>query len=170
MKASEFKHLVLPLSPRLYRLAFRLLSNREEAEDVVQETYLKLWGMRNQLGTYRSVEALAVSITRNLCIDLLRKRKREQEKASELIRPAGTEPDALDGMIRNEQQANLLELINELPEPQRTLVHMRHLEDYPYEDIARIMDMNVNAIRVSISRARMQLRQMMVNRYMTWKA
>ncbi|MFZ5939974.1 MAG: RNA polymerase sigma factor [Bacteroidota bacterium] len=170
MKSSEFKSIVMPLSSRLYRLAFRLLNSREEAEDAVQEVFLKLWGMRNQLGAYRSVEALAVSITRNRCIDVLRKRKRELEGKAEAGVPDRNEKDALEEMIRSEEQEGLLKLIDALPEPQRTLVQLRHMEGYPYEDIAKMMDMNVNAIRVSISRARAQLKEMVVNQYIPWKA
>ena len=75
MKSSEFKLLVMPYSSRLYRMAFRLMGNREEAEDMVQEVYVKLWGMRDELGKYNSIEALAIRITRNLCLDQLRRRK-----------------------------------------------------------------------------------------------
>ena len=79
MKSSEFKLLVMPYSDRLYRMAFRLMGNREEAEDVVQEVYLKLWGMREELPGYNSIEALSIRITRNLCLDYLRRRKTNQE-------------------------------------------------------------------------------------------
>jgi RNA polymerase sigma factor (sigma-70 family) len=86
MKSSEFKLLVMPYSSRLYRMAFRLMSSREEAEDMVQEVYVKLWGMRNDWNRYNSIEALAVRITRNLCLDQLRRRKVNQDamKAEQL--------------------------------------------------------------------------------------
>ena len=77
MKSSEFKLLVMPYSSRLYRMAFRLMNSREEAEDIVQEVYVKLWGMRNELNKYNSIEALCVRITRNLCLDHLRQKKSE---------------------------------------------------------------------------------------------
>ncbi len=66
MKSSEFKLLVMPHSTRLYRMAFRLMGSREEAEDIVQEVYVKLWGMRRELPNYNSIEALCIRITRNL--------------------------------------------------------------------------------------------------------
>ena len=58
MKSSEFKLLVMPYSSRLYRMAYRLMNSREEAEDIVQEVYVKLWGMRSELPNYKSIEAL----------------------------------------------------------------------------------------------------------------
>ncbi len=169
MKSSEFKQIVMPLSTRLFRLANRLLNNREEAEDVVQETFLKLWGMRQQLGNYRSIEALAVSIVKNLSIDLLRKHKRELEKKKEFGIDQVSPANVLNEMILAERNEGLLKMIGNLPEPQRTLLQMRHLEGFSYEEISEKMEMNVNAIRVSISRARMQLREMMVKNFETWK-
>src|SRR6056297_3347203 len=87
MRSSEFKILVLPFSSRLYKLAYSLLGNREEAEDAVQEVYLKLWKMRDDLEKYKSIEALCVQVTRNRCLDQLRRRKLEraakQEKKQE---------------------------------------------------------------------------------------
>ena len=91
MKSSEFKFLVMPYSERLYRMAFRLMGNREEAEDTVQEVYLKLWGMRNELIKYDSIEALSIRITRNLCLDHLRRRKTSQE-ALKIEKEKGDEP------------------------------------------------------------------------------
>ena len=67
--------MVMPYSSRLFRLAYRLMGNREEAEDIVQEVYLKLWGMRAELPGYNSIEALSIRITRNLCLDQLRRRE-----------------------------------------------------------------------------------------------
>jgi len=59
----------MPYSDRIYRMAYRLMGNREESEDIVQEVYLKLWALRNELDKYDSIEALSIRITRNLCLD-----------------------------------------------------------------------------------------------------
>lgn len=169
MRSSEFKMLILPFSSRLYRLAYSLLGNREEAEDAVQEVYLKLWKMRDDLGKYNSIEALCVQVTRNHCLDQLRRRKleraakKEDEQAREVdfINPS-------DEMIRKERSDILNHLINQLPEPQRSLVHFRHIEGKEYSEIEEIMDMKENAIRVSISRARKQLKEMLQKQYASW--
>ncbi len=171
MKSSEFKLLVMPYSSRLYRMAFRLMNNREEAEDIVQEVYVKLWGLRNELDKYKSIEALAIRITRNLCLDQLRRRKvnhdaikaeRNKEEAH-ILTPA-------DALHKKEDVELIHTLIAALPEPQRSLVHLRHLEEKEYEEIAEMVNMNVNAIRVSISRARKQMREMLEKQYSSWKA
>ena len=169
MRSSEFKILVLPFSSRLYRLAYSLLGNREEAEDAVQEVYMKLWKMQDDLEKYNSIEALCVQVTRNHCLDQLRRRKleravkeeEEQERRGEFSNPS-------DEMIRKERSEILNHLINQLPEPQRSLVHFRHIEGKEYSEIEEIMDMKENAIRVSISRARKQLKDMLQKQYASW--
>ena len=170
MKSSEFKSLVLPFSSRLYKLAFSLLDNREEAEDTVQEVYLKLWKMRDDLGKYNSPEALCVRITRNLCLDKLRRNKtgrqvREQERKTESNIEMSTPYTDLQS---KEQKEIMNKLINQLPEPQRSLVHFRHIEGKTYKEMEKIMDMNENAIRVSISRARKHLKEMLQKQYASW--
>ena len=168
MKSSEFKILLLPFSSRLYRLAYGLLGTREEAEDAVQEVYLKLWKMRSDLEKYNSIEALCVQVTRNHCLDQLRRRKleraakeEESEKREEFSNPS-------DEMIRKERTEILNHLINKLPEPQRSLVHFRHVDGKEYSEIAALMNMQENAIRVSISRARKQLKEMLQKQYASW--
>ena len=171
MKSSEFKLLVMPHSSRLYRMAFRLMSNREEAVDIVQEVYVKLWGMRKELNSYNSVEALAVRITRNLCLDNLRRRKVNQNamKAEQMKEEMHSVSPA-EQLEKKEEAEMIHTLIAALPEPQRSLVHLRHLEGKEYEEISEMVNMNVNAIRVSISRARKQMREMLEKQYSSWKA
>ena len=171
MKSSEFKLLVMPYSSRLYRMAFRLMSNREEAEDVVQEVYVKLWGMRNKLESYNSIEALAIRITRNLCLDHLRRKKVNQDAMkAEKMKEERHSVTPLEELEHKEKEALMHTLIAALPEPQRSLVHLRHLEEKEYDEIAEMVNMNVNAIRVSISRARKQMREMLEKQYSSWKA
>lgn len=171
MRSSEFKMLVMPYSERIYRMAYRFIGNREEAEDIVQEVYLKLWGLRKELDKYNSIEALSIRIARNLCLDKLRKRKTSQE-AMKLEQNKGEaySETPVDSLERKEEKEVVHSLIAALPEPQRSLVHLRHIEGKEYDEIAAMVNMNVNAIRVSISRARKQMREMLEKKYASWKA
>ena len=170
MKSSEFKLLVMPYSSRLYRMAFRLMNSRVEAEDIVQEVYIKLWGMRNSLKNYNSIEALSIRITRNLCLDHLRRKKVNHDALkAERLKAAGHTETPADKLEQKEEVEMIHTLIAALPEPQRSLVHLRHLEGKEYEEIAEMVNMNVNAIRVSISRARKQMREMLEKQYSSWK-
>jgi len=171
MKSSEFKLLVMPYSSRLYRMAFRLMGNREEAEDMVQEVYVKLWGMRDELEKYNSIEALAIRVARNLCLDQLRRRKVNLDAMkAERLKESSHSVSPAQELEKKEEAEMIHTLISALPEPQRSLVHLRHLEGKEYEEISQMVNMNVNAIRVSISRARKQMREMLEKNYSSWKA
>jgi len=170
MKSSEFKLLVMPYSSRLYRMAFRLMNSREEAEDIVQEVYVKLWGMRNEIEKYNSIEALSIRITRNLCLDHLRRRKVNHDAMKAEQYKESSYPETPSENLEKKENAELVhKLISALPEPQRSLVHLRHLEGKEYEEIAEMVNMNVNAIRVSISRARKQMRALVEKQYSSWR-
>ena len=162
----------MPYSDRIYRMAYRLMGNREESEDIVQEVYLKLWALRNELDKYDSIEALSIRITRNLCLDYLRRRKTNQNAMNSERNKwedfySETPEKSLE---RKEEKELVISLIAALPEPQRSLVHLRHIEEKEYDEIASMVNMNVNAIRVSISRARKQMREIVEKNYATWKA
>jgi RNA polymerase sigma-70 factor, ECF subfamily len=170
MKSTEFKLLVMPYSSRLYRMAFRLMNSREEAEDIVQEVYVKLWGLRGELSKYNSIEALSIRITRNLCLDHLRRRKVNHDAIkAEQMKPESYSETPSETLEKRENAELVHTLIAALPEPQRSLVHLRHLEGKEYEEIAEMVNMNVNAIRVSISRARKQMREMVEKKYSSWR-
>jgi len=164
MTQEEFKIEVFPLKNKLFRFAKRLLENTEEAEDMVQDVFIRLWNMRDKLGEYRSVEALAMVTTRNLCLDKLRTKKYSTEKIDTL-------KDEIEGVM-NEQNHDHSEIINKihqimksLPEQQRMVMQLRDIEGYDYNEIAAILDMNENAIRVNVSRARKKIREMITQQH-----
>ncbi|RYF63779.1 MAG: RNA polymerase subunit sigma-24, partial [Cytophagaceae bacterium] len=78
MDLHAFKQRILPVQGRLFRLAQLFLRNREEAEDTMQDVLLRLWTNRQQLDTYHSVEALAVQMTKNSCLDRLTAHARQK--------------------------------------------------------------------------------------------
>lgn len=75
MSGEEFSIYVRQTSRKLYAFAYRILRNKEEAEDVVQEVFIKLWHLGNKLDEYRCIDALATTMIRNHCIDLIRKKR-----------------------------------------------------------------------------------------------
>lgn len=168
MRSSEFKNLVIPLSSRLYRLAYGLLQSREEAEDAVQEVYVKLWKMRSDLSNYNSLEALSVSITRNICLDHLRREKVKRNIYQTEVKEDFDDRDPASEYEVKERAEKIHQLINQLPEPQRSLVYFRHIEGKDYNEISKMMDMTENNIRVQMSRARKKLREMLQKKYVSW--
>jgi len=164
METDDFKIKILPLKNRLFRIAFRLLNNYEEAEDALQEVMLKIWGKRHEIDKYPNMEAFAVTVTKNYCIDLLRKKKVKILEINEEIFEISS-----DNPEKGFEKTELFELINkaisELPELSKLAIQLREIEGYSTDEIAKIMDTTVGNVRVILSRARNQLRNILVNKY-----
>lgn len=161
MDIREFKIQVFPLKNKLFRLARRLLEDFEDAQDIVQEVFIKLWNLREKLDEYRSVEALAVVMTRNMCLDKLKTKKYTVENLDNLKeQPSELQPDTTD---LSEVVKRIHVIIKTLPEQQQTIVQLRDIEGYDFEEIAGILNMNENAVRVNLSRARKRIREILIN-------
>jgi RNA polymerase sigma factor (sigma-70 family) len=164
MELNDFKNKLIPISPKLLRFARRLLENQEDARDSVQDVFLKLWIMRDKLETYKSLEALAMTMTKNACIDQLRKRKTFFQNEDSIVnRTDGTENVELM-MTRKEGYNSVLEMITDLPEQQRAVIHLKDVEGYSAEEVMEILDINANTLRVNLSRARTKLRERIVQK------
>jgi len=164
MTVENFKIEVLPIKHKLYRFAHRMLRNVPEAEDIVQEVLIRLWIRREKLSAYKSIEAFAMIITKNLCLDKL---KLKSAKTDELTQQneLHTEKTPYDDMETRDSYDKIQKLIGLLPDQQRMIIHMRDIEGYTYEEIAEIMDLTENTIRVNLSRARKKIRETMIKKY-----
>lgn len=157
MTIEEFKNKVLPVKNKLYRLAYRLLNSQVDAEDAVQEVFLKLWSRREKLIEYRSIEAFAMVMTKNLCFDKLKLKSRHQEELNEERVEFKSENLETHLEMRN-TVSKIHEIIKELPEQQKLVIQLRDIEQCDFDEIAEITDMNLNTIRVNLSRARKKVR------------
>lgn len=166
MTSEEFRKNILPEGRRLYALAYRYLNSREEAEDAVQEVMMKLWAERNSKREYSSVAAWCTTVTRNLCIDILRrKRMLKVEDATEAEGMASGETDIIKVQEQREAAGMIALIISRMNEPIRSAVILRDLEGYSYEETAEAMGTNVTALRTMISRARKHIREEMTRIY-----
>ncbi len=160
MDATQFKNLILPLSGKLLHFASLLLRENNEAEDAVQEVCLKLWKIRDSLEKYDSVEAFAMKVTKNWCLDRLKARKPVYVENYQGWYDRGSdESDPYHLLERSDRKVLLNRILDRLPEQQRLIIQLRELEGLEFEEIALITDMNVNAIRVSLFRARQRMRE-----------
>lgn len=146
----------LSLAETLYRIAFYLLESEAEAEDAVQELYLKLWDTRDRLDAVQSPKAYSIQLLKNLCLNRLRKARRLAFPTS-LPEPETAPPqdDALDARRRLDQ---VLAGIKSLPDRQREVLLLRTLEGLSYPEIARRTGMNPPTLRVLLARARKTLK------------
>jgi len=167
MTRLEFNNHVLQLSRRLYLVAFRFLKSREEAEDAVQEVFIRLWNKREKLDKYDSIEALAITTMKNYCIDQLRKIKiipLEEDRSQWTVYLNEPMPDE---QMENVETARILKrIIGRLPHIYKEIITMREIYGLSYEEIALITNQNVNTLRVNLSRARKMIRdEYQKNRY-----
>jgi len=157
MSPEEFKIKALPLKHKLYRLSLRMLGSTEEAEDAVQETMVRLWTKREDLVNYSSIEAFAVTIIKNLSLDRLRSKSFRTEELNDRDLMA-VKDDPGKKMENDDFRGFIGRIIDSLPDQQKLIMHMRDIEGEEYEQIAEITGLNVNAVRVNLSRARKKVR------------
>ena len=170
MELERFKKTVLPLRDKLMNVSLNLLAERADAEDVVQDAFLKLWHIRDRLGSYRSVEALAVMMVKNLALDLIRKRRPEEEWT--IAMTADEEAERPDTMLEQSDAIHCIrQLIDRLPPLQQSIIRMKDIEGYEVAEIAEITGTQVEAVRVNLSRARKKIKEQFtfLNRERVWK-
>lgn len=158
MELETFQTAVLPLRGKLLQISLRLLEDGADAEDIVQEVLLRLWNIRSRLEAYRSVEALAVQVTKNLAIDRIRVRRRPEGEVEQLALDSGTKNPA-EQLEERDAAACIRRLIDRLPPLQQTIVRMKDVEGYEIAEIAAITGTAPEAIRVNLSRARKKIRE-----------
>jgi RNA polymerase sigma factor (sigma-70 family) len=160
MNAEQFKEKLLPVSQKLYRFAYRFLENVQESEDVVQEVFVKLWNMRDQLGEIKNHEAFATTITKNLCLDKIKAKKTvsmdDKEYGLQAQLTENTNP--YQELEAENNQLMIKKIVDSLPDQQRTIMMMRDFEEYSFQEMEELTGLNLNYIRVNLSRARKQVR------------
>jgi RNA polymerase sigma factor (sigma-70 family) len=159
MTRLQFNNCVLQLSRKLYLVAFRFLKDRQEAEDAVQEVFIKLWNKKEKLDEYNSIEALATTTIKNHCIDQLRKVKTIRiDDSNQNIPYYFNEPSPQEQLERDETSNILHKIIDRLPDIYRDIIRQREIEGLSYEEISRVTNININTLRVTLSRARGMIR------------
>lgn len=164
MKQAEFLNVVMPFKDKLFRLAKRLLVSREEAEDATQEILLKLWSKNEAMEDYKNVEAFAMTMTKNFCLDRL---KSKQASNLKLVHSNyEDEKTSLQRQLETEDSIAWMErIMEELPEQQKMVLQLRDVEQYEFEEICELLDMKPTAVRVALSRARKMVRQELIKKH-----
>lgn len=159
MDAISFKQQFLPCHPKLYRVAFRLMGNAQDAEDMVQEAYLKLWRKRDELTDMLNAEAYCVTLLKNVCYDSLRSLHfDETNRPVEELNLVATSDIARE-VERKDEVNHLKLLIGQLPEQQKRVMMLRDLSDCSFEEIEKATGLNAVNMRVLLSRARKKIRE-----------
>lgn len=154
MNQRQFNNIVLPLKNKLFRFAFSFLKNEEEAKDVVQEVMLKCWEVSQKKHQIQNYEAWCMTLTRNRSLDRLKKKGRHSDTLSEHfdLSSDGLSPFAITQAAETKHVIH--SIIDRLPVAQKEAITLRDLEGYSYKEIAEIMHINMNHVKVLLHRAR----------------
>lgn len=156
MNNEIFKKTFIPYHQKLYRVAFRILRDEGNAEDIVQETYIKLWNKRNDLVGIENTEAYAMIILRNTCLDFLRKKKAYTSDFEFDIE----ETRSLNAEIESRDRLDYVrKLVESLPTQQRLVMQLKHWDEYTDDEIEEVTGMSQVNIRVTLSRARKTIKE-----------
>lgn len=161
MKTITFRNDILPMKDRLYRLALRITLSQQDAEDAVQEALIKVWKKREQWDKIENLEAWTMTIVRNIAIDITKKNSNQQTVPIDFDPPVAS----YDQLQETERVEIVRNLMNSLPEKQRSAMQLRDFEGKTYKEIATIMDITEEQVKVNIFRARQFIKQKYITIY-----
>lgn len=162
MHELSFRRIILPLKDKLYRLALRVIGNRTEAEDVVQETMIRVWNRREEWQQLDSLEAYCFTVARNLALDCSEKKCAQTVELTPQMDSASQNLGPYEYLVGKETLELLQRLVEELPEKQRLILHLREVEGKSYKEIAALLQVTEEQVKVNLFRARQKVKQRFV--------
>lgn len=159
MRELDFQRDVLPLKDKLFRIAYRITFDKMEAEDIVQETMIRIWNKRKEIDDISSVEAFCLVIAKNLAIDRSQKKEVQNLKLDTQSEQITISRGPHENLVNKEQMQLIDRLINELPEKQRLIIQLRDIEGHSYKEIAEVLNLPEEQVKVNLFRARQKIRQ-----------
>lgn len=159
MQEISFRDDILPLKDKLFRLALRITFDRAEAEDVVQDTMIRVWNKREEWTQFGSIEAYCLTVAKNLAIDRSQKKEAQNVELTPEMEEESEMSGPYDQLVNNERMSIIHRLINELPEKQRLIMQLRDIEGESYKEIAKILNLTEEQVKVNLFRARQKVKQ-----------
>ena len=166
MKKISFRDDVLPLKNRLYRLALRITLNPAEAEDAVQDSLIRVWEHREEWEKIECIEAYALTICRNISLDMVGRAGRGNVQLSTINLSTDSQLSTLNSRIlpdESQEQKERIDLVRKLmdtlPEVQRSIMELRDIEGKTYQEIADMLKLSETQVKVYLHRARTSIRQ-----------
>ncbi|MCI6159970.1 MAG: RNA polymerase sigma factor [Prevotellaceae bacterium] len=160
MKKVSFRNDILPFKNVLYRLALRITLNQQDAEDVVQDTLMKVWNRREEWDEIDNIEAFVLTIARNLALDKMKRADTFNASIEEgNIAETHFMSNPYEQIIRRDRIEKVRELLDKLPEKQRSCMQLRDFEGKTYKEIAEILGISEEQVKVNIFRARQAIKQ-----------
>ncbi len=160
MQINELIEILKPYKNKMFRYAFSIIGNRFEAEDIVQESIIKIWKRMDKFAEIDNKEAWVITVVRNLAIDKVRAKKKKQTRdINDYFHISDKAPSPHIKLEQKDAVLKVSEIMNSLQETQREIITLRDIEGYTYQEIADIMDLKVDQVKVYLFRARKILRE-----------
>jgi len=159
MKKISFRDDVLPLKDRLYRLALRITLNPAEAQDAVQDSLIRVWEHRDEWEQIESIEAYALTICRNISLDMAGKAGRGNVQLNEDSSMFNVQCSMFNEFEQKERLSLVRKIMDTLPEIQRSIMELRDIEGKTYQEIGNILKLSETQVKVYLHRARTSIRQ-----------
>ena len=159
MQEISFRNDILPLKDKLFRLALRITLDRAEAEDVVQDTMIRVWNKRDEWQQFESVEAYCLIVAKNLAIDRSQKKDAQNVELSPEMAEEADTSGPYDRLVNNERMKIIHRLIDELPEKQRLIMQLRDIEGESYKDIAKVLQLTEEQVKVNLFKKKKKVKQ-----------
>lgn len=164
MNQKDFLTIVRPFQDKIYRLARRLLTSEEEAQDATQEVLLKLWSKKKQMTKYRNTEAFAMTMIKNYCYDTL-KAKRSSNVSLVHTNYRDNSFDTVKETEVSDSVNWVYKMMKNLPEQQQLILQLRDVEEYTNAEIAEQLEINEGTVRTALSRARKTIREGLLEKH-----
>jgi len=145
----------------LYAVCYQMLKNSLEAEDVVQDSFFKLW--QAKLNGKEHSKAWLYQVAKNQCLDILRKRRHEIKYQQHSLLDTKVEKSACEELENAELSDHISAAIEELKEPYKSLIVLREMSQLSYQQLADVLNLNVQQIKVYLYRARSTLKQKLMD-------
>ncbi|WP_431210516.1 RNA polymerase sigma factor [Puia sp. P3] len=157
------------MKDRLFRMAFRLLQNVQEAEDSVQDVMAGVWARREQWGEWKNIGAYCMTATRNNCLDRIRGRRNvavQEDRARQVSSP---ERDPYEKMMDKQLIERIRQCMDTLPENQQQVVRLREMEGFTYNEIAEVLQMTLDQVKINLFRGRNAIKKLILEKEEIWK-
>ncbi|MFK7950251.1 MAG: RNA polymerase sigma factor [Saprospiraceae bacterium] len=158
----HFKSEILPMKEKCFRVANRITGDVSEAEDVVQEVFIKVWNMRDTWSNYANLQGWTMQMTKNKAIDKTRSKHRKTTSLDGVYNMPQTGKSPEQSAVLSDTMQQIKKLMSTLPEKQRNVMQLRDFDQFTYQEIAETLNIPMNHVKVNLSRARKTVRQALI--------
>ena len=169
MSLEVFKTRILPMKDKLFRFAFHLLRNTQEAEDALQDVMAGIWAKRAEWPQWNSIEAYCMTATRNNCVDRLRRRRVPVVPEGPAHQLPSPEHDPYEKMTGKEMIQRIRQCMDALPQQQQQVIRLREMEGFSYNEIAEVLGISLDQVKINLFRGRNAIRQTITKQEEKWK-